>query len=202
MSKQNPKVCVDARTSLLQCGPVHGLAGGEPFSLGAVAPGEMALFDSFANEQMQISGTPIDYWFVNAAETVRDPLYGEPTEKRVFEGPYRITAWFSAPHSTPSAQEEGIVRFFDSSCWAARKNLEDSNLPRPREGDVLHVWDTPFMELYSTMDNSPPPGAGMYFNVIKVEPDGFVFDTANFVGYRFDLKRRTEFTPERRLNRP
>jgi hypothetical protein len=80
--------------------------------------------------------------------------------------------------------------------------VEEAVAPVPSEGDVLQAWNIPFYQKYSTAEQEPLPTAGYYFNVVDVDTDGQLFDNPTFVGFKLKLNRRTEFTPERRLNRP
>ena len=178
---------------------VSPLKDGESFTVGQ--PQELALFDSVAQEQIEISGTSIDYWSINSPDSERDVLYGEPKVRR-FAGPYRFKVNFTAPSQTPQVREEGLTSTWDASAWVPRKSFEDAHAPIPSEGDVLHSWDLPIYEAMSTMEQRSLPGAGYYFDVMTAEPESYIADTPNFVGYKLTLKRRAEFTPERRLVRP
>jgi hypothetical protein len=81
--------------------------------------------------------------------------------------------------------------------------VEDADAGVPGEGDVIKSWNIPFYALYGLGDRpEAPPDAGYYFNVIDVDTDGQIFDNPSFVGYKLQLRRRTEFTPERRIKRP
>jgi len=187
-----------------------GLAA--PGVVGVVAPmkeGEMLrysdterlLFDGYAVEQARISGAPVDYWSINATDTKKDPLYAEPIE-RVFDGPFRVFGIFLSADQTPVFTEEGLAATFDTSVMLPRKALEDAGVPSPSHGDVVHVWDLPLYIALSTPEAKPLPGAGYYFDVLNANPDGYIIDSPTFVRWNLQLKRRTTFTPERRLKRP
>jgi hypothetical protein len=158
---------------------------------------ERFLFDLWATEHTGIGGTPLDFWSLDIVNTRRDPLYDEPIE-RAWNGPYRIQGWASMPDTAPSTGEEGFRSRFTAQCWMPRKALEDARAPVPSEGDVVRLWNTPYFAAVS-VDNEPVDDAGYFFDVINVDEDGHLFDQPGFVGFKIDLVRRTEFTPERRL---
>lgn len=174
---------------------------GKPLSFSDLSPNEKALFDDYATEQTQDSGTPIDYWIINAVDTIKDPLYAEPIERK-FLGPFRMMAVFRAPDQNVTTPEEGIQATFDTTCMIPRATFEALNTPTPGPGDVLHVWNLPIYVSQSTVEPNPLPGAGYYFDVMKADPDGYALDSPTFVRWSLPLKRRTIFTPERRLVRP
>lgn len=177
---------------------VSPLKEGEDFRL---SDGEKLLFEGYAGEQTHISGVPVDYWTVNAVDTVRDPLYAEPIERK-FVGPFRLFAIFQAPDQTVNTQEEGLLATFTASCSIPRKSFEEAGAPAPGPGDVLNVWNLPFYVAQSTVEANPLAGAGYYFDVMQANPDGYINDSPTFVRWVLPLKRRTAFTPERRLQRP
>lgn len=175
------------------------MKSGEPLRFDG--SGEQALFDSYAQEQVNISGTSVDYWAIDVHGSKKDPLYGEPTE-RAFAGPFKLIGAFSAPSVDPTMEEFGLNGKWAADIWIARKTFEDANAPIPTEGDVLRTWNIPYYLQTSTMEWKPVPGSGYFFNVIQLQPDGYVGDSPIFVGYKMRLERRAEFTPERRLKRP
>jgi hypothetical protein len=160
---------------------------------------EHDLFDSIAQEHVRILGTDVDYWSHEIEKAKRDPLYDEPV-KRVFKGPFRIKGYVSWPDSVPEARMEGLRSTFNAEAWIARKELEDAGVKAPpSESDVLRIWKTPFFDQNSVNLDSKLTGGGYYFDIIDVDDDGHLFDSSTFVGFKLTLKRRTEFTPERRI---
>ena len=158
---------------------------------------EHDLFDSIAQEHVNIAGTDIDYFSHAVGKSTRDPLYDEPI-KRVFEGPFRIKAYVAWPDTTPEVRMEGWRTVVNAEAWISRKEIEDGHCPTPSETDVLRIWNIPFYTDWS-VDGDAVPNAGYFFDVLNVNDDGHLFDSAQFVGFRLTLKRRTEFTPERRI---
>ena len=162
---------------------------------------ELGLMDSYANEQFSIAGTPVDYYSIDVLGSKKDPLYGEP-EERAFKGPYRYTAMFSYAETIPEVREEGLTQRVTPVIYIPRKMIEDAKAPIPSESDVIHAWKIPFYSQYSNATPTPPPDAGYYFSVTDVDTNGYLFDSPSFVGYKCQLRRRSEFTPERRIKRP
>jgi len=160
---------------------------------------EHDLFDSIAQEHVNILGTDIDFWTHEVSKGTRDPLYDEPIG-RVYVGPFRVKGYVSWPDSVPEARQEGGRTSFGAEVWIARKSIEDIRAPQPNESDVLRIWNTPFFNEWA-VDNAPSgqPNTGYFFDIIDVDDDGHLFDSPTFVGFKLSIKRRTEFTPERRI---
>lgn len=177
---------------------VSAMKPGEPFRM---TDSERSLYDGTATEQAQIAGTPIDYWLIDPLGSEQDALYGEPV-KRFFEGPYRFYGIFQAPSVNDYAAEEGLSTIFEGSASIPRKFFEDARAGHPGPGDVLRVWDLPMYLAMSTPEAEAIKTSGYFFDILNVNPDGYVKDTPTFVRYSLRLKRRTTFTPERRLRRP
>jgi hypothetical protein len=159
---------------------------------------EHDLFDSIAQEHVNIHGTDIDYWSHTVDSDSRDPLYDEAIE-RVYKGPFRLKGYVSWPDSVPEARFEGERTTFGAEMWIARKTIEDVRAPSPNETDVVRIWNTPFFNAWAVDTQDVGPNAGYFFDVIDVDDDGHLFDSPQFVGFKLSIKRRTEFTPERRI---
>jgi hypothetical protein len=161
---------------------------------------ELFLFDIVAQEPINISGTECLLYTRNNAKSKVDPLYSEPAAV-VFDGPYKIIVNIEWPESTPEAGEEGLVTRWPSGAWIPRKSVEEVKARAPREGDVLHFWQLPYFDqMASQFDNTP--NAGYFFDIIKVNDDGHVFDSPAFVAFRCNLKRRSSFGPEQNIGVP
>jgi hypothetical protein len=158
---------------------------------------EHDLFDSIAQEHVNIAGTDIDFYSHNVAGSKRDALYDEPVE-RVYGGPFRVKGYVVWPDTTPDVRMEGWRTIVNAEAWIARKEIEDKRCPAPSETDVLRFWNTPFFNDWA-VDGEDVPNAGYYFDILNVNDDGHLFDSPQFVGFKMILKRRTEFTPERRI---
>jgi hypothetical protein len=162
---------------------------------------EKAFFDSIAQEQIDIAGTVADFFSQQVEQSTRDPLYDEPTE-RVWSQPYRIKVWVAWPQSAPVVGEHGFKFEFTGQAWIPRKTLEDANAPAPFEGDVLRFWKLPFFDDFGVARDKRLTNKGWFFDVTNSDPDGHINDTATFVGFKLDLKRRSEFGAERRILPP
>lgn len=155
---------------------------------------ELEYFSGIASELNELAGDEVNYYAMNQPGYKIDPLYGEPAERSI-DGPFRVPAWFQWPNDEPQATEQGFGREFDCMCVIARETLDNKNLPYPSEADIIEAWRTPYHDANSM-------GKGMFFDVIKVNNDGHVNDTASFVQFKLYLKRRTDFSAERRITPP
>lgn len=159
---------------------------------------EHALFDSIAQEHVQILGTDIDYFSHQVGDSTRDALYDEPV-KRAYQGPFRLKGYIAWPDSQPEVRMEGWRTTFSAEAWIPRKDFEDGHCPDPSETDVLRIWKIPYYDKNWSVDGDNVPNSGYFFDILNVNDDGHLFTSPTFVGYRLVLKRRTEFTPERRV---
>lgn len=158
------------------------------------------LFSFWAQEHTTALGTTIDYFFQDREGAILDPLYNEP-EKRAWDGPYKLKAWVKWPEQVLEPREEGARFTWTANLWIPRLSLEEAEIERmPEEGDVVRVWKIPFFdELSMGVDRPDIPGAGYFFDILQTQEQGHALDNPNFTGFKFDMKRRSEFTPERRL---
>jgi len=153
----------------------------------------------WAQEQVQGGGTTVDYWGEDLQGSTLDPVYNEPSERNWF-GPYRFKAFVEFPPQTFEVREEGNAISWEAMMWIPRRAVEDAEMPAsPKEGDVVRIWQIPHFDNFSQGADTNIPGAGYYFDVIGVEEDGHVHDNAEFTGFSCTIKRRTWFTPERRV---
>lgn len=152
-----------------------------------------------AQEQAEIAGTSIHYWVQDRVNTKLDPLYNEPIE-RVWVGPYQIKVAVKWPDDTFEVREDGARKLWTAQVTIPRITMEKVQMVSvPEEGDVLRIWDLPFFEAVAQGVNRDTPKAGFYFDVIRAAPDGVPLSNGLFTRYILDIKRRTEFVPERRL---
>lgn len=176
---------------LRKCGPQQ--CG--PFALDGR---DAAMYDHFAQEHTESSGTEVLFWHQNLEESIRDPLYDEPIE-REWLGPYKLKAWVEYIAGDPQMTENGMTVRWQGTMWVARKTLEDGGIPAPLEGDVIKYWDNKFFTEHGVNAEEGVHG-GYFFDVINVDDIGHVQDSGYFVGLTVTILRRTEFTPERRLD--
>ena len=159
--------------------------------------GELYLHDLWAQEHVRIMGTEFELFHLDLEESSVDPVYNEPTD-RVFQGSFKMHGFFEFPPGVPEMTEQGSHVDWESSLWIARKEIEDKNAPTPAEDDIIRIWNTPFFQKYGVFEQEIH-GASYFFDVTVVDEDGHMFDRPSFVGVKLTLKRRTEYTPERRL---
>jgi hypothetical protein len=158
---------------------------------------EIALFDSVAQDVSKICATDIELFWLDLKKTTKDPFYDEAVERK-FKGPFKIKAYVSYPAQAPNPSKDGNILTWDCTAWIARKDLEVAGAQPPNPGDVIRIWNTKFYNNEAVFDEKVPD-SGFFFNVENVNPDGHIHDTPSFVGFKLTLKRRTDFTPERRI---
>ena len=159
---------------------------------------ELGIFDSIATEVNDIVDCTADFYALNESATIRDPVYDESIQ-RVFDGPFKVNVWVGYPEQTPQMTPAGTVMIFNCALWVARKHIEDANAPAPKQGDVFHFWKLPVWLKEGNFDETVP-NSGFAFNVLNSNPDGVMFDSPSFVGFRCTMRRVSDFTPERRID--
>lgn len=165
-----------------------------------VSIAEKYLFDKITHEHVKIAGTDISFYSRDMIDTTVDPLYGETVEP-VWKGPYEIVGYAQWPDPAIEMRQEGFRGVYKLTAWIPRTEFELANAPLPNEGDVLAFWNTPFFTKGGVLGEDVPNS--LYaFNIVDVDDDGHMFDNPYFVGFKFDLERNTEFTPERRITPP
>lgn len=174
--------------------PTQAQPGKPEFALDS---SESFLFDMVAEEHTSIPGTTIEYFSLDKKGSTKDPLYSE-AEEREFRGPYALKAHVTYPERGLLAQADGLIARWDCTAWIARKSFETAQCPIPHAGDVIRIWNTPFFNKEGVINESVPD-SGLFFNILIVHHDGHLFDTPEFVGFKLTLRRRTDFTPERRI---
>lgn len=170
------------------------------YGLANASAGEKLLFDSLAQEKVNFGGTPMEFYSLDRRLTKVDYLYGESTDKH-WRGPYHFKAQFVWPDPTPEQREEGYRNTLSTQCWVSRKSFDDLKVPAPDRGDIIRVWNIPFINNQG-VDSEGTPNAGYYFNVVNVADDAHMFDNPDFSMFRFDIRRYSESVPERRIFPP
>lgn len=160
---------------------------------------EIATFDHFVVERTRAHGTKLDYWHQDLKRTKRDALYDEPID-RVWAGPYKIYGYVEYAPGQPEMREEGMRVTWTGNIWIPRAELELVKAPPPLEGDIIRYWRIPFFAEHGVnSEESAVDTAGYFFDVVNSDDDGHIADAEAFVGFKLEVRRRTEFTPERRL---
>ncbi len=160
---------------------------------------ELYLYDLYAEESVKASGTYCELFIRDYENSKVDALYAEPSET-AWEGPFAITIHVEWPEFTPEATEDGLRALAPSGAWIPRKTIEDCGSRPPREGDIIRFWKLPYFDNKAGR-YQPAAKVGFYFDIIQVNDDGHVHDDASFVGFRCDLKRRTNSPPEINFNK-
>jgi hypothetical protein len=162
--------------------------------------GEKAVFDSVASEKTIKHGTSFDYYHMDRMATEVDPLYGEATEK-IWVGPYKLIGHLEWPTPKPETREEGFRVTHVASAWIARTQFEEAGLKLPDRGDVVRVWNIPYFDELA-VTNEDESHKGYFFNVVNIVNDGHMLDNPDFSGYKLEIRRYSEFNPERRVFSP
>lgn len=158
---------------------------------------ELDMFDSINADLVELAGTEVNFYAYDPTSKENkkdiDPLYGEPTERKIL-GPFRLHAIIKYPEHEPTVGEEGFGREWDGEAVFSRWHLDKAHAPYPSEGDIVELWRTPFHDQWSL-------GKGMYFDVIRVKPDGHLNGMPAFTQFRCTLKRRSQYAPERKIKK-
>jgi hypothetical protein len=112
-----------------------------------------------------------------------NPDDGEPDLEMVV-----IMEYQEMDNRTPMVREEGFHAEFDAIMHLAyyewvdgiKDTLIDGRLPK--EGDVIYVFN-------------------LWWDVVRVGSGGNIADSTEITGYKFELRKRTKFTPDRKVKR-
>lgn len=171
------------------------------------------------SERIGQTGTDIEYYSLNRGVNV-DPVYGEPTNDPVWGGSVSTQrgrpqqhklSWDFCPDisngelplqlvgsieytefddKTPMVRPEGQIIEYDAILSISIDEWEcalENHLSACIKGRVPKVGDVVF-------------GFMEWWDVKKPGRSGSILGTASTVGYRFELKKRSQFTPDRKLN--
>lgn len=188
--------CISPVSSPTTCEPCEGL-----FDLSKAAMFERGLYDTYSREQSAIiAGGEADLYVRDRGRSLKDPLYGEPT-RAVWVGPYRLKVYLQNPIPMPMTVPQGFRNEWNGEIWVPRTEIELKGVRPPDNGDVLQMWKIPFYDALA-VDYANSPKAGFYFDVESVHADAIAAMAPIFLGFKLTLKRRSEFTPERRVLPP
>lgn len=168
-------------------------------------------------ERIELSGPTAEYYSLNRGKNV-DPLYGEPNNDPLYGGssargtpqtsekswnfypnPDAVPAqpaltfpvafeYQASDNRQPMVREEGFHVEHDAIMYLSRNHWEDAISDTdidgrvPKEGDVVYCFNE-------------------WWDVVRKGTGGNVLDTAVYVGWKFELRKRTKFTPDRKVDR-
>lgn len=168
---------------------------------------------SLEEERIELVGPPCEYYSLNRGKNV-DALYGEPTNDPLYGGSaargtpsISTQAWNFYPDTgagqetvtfpcaieyqesdnrTPMVRPEGFLHEYDAIVAISRNHWECAwegtiiSGREPKEGDVLYLF-------------------GEWWDVVKAGRSGYVLDSPEYVGFKLELKKRTQYTPDRKV---
>lgn len=181
---------------------------------------DAAYFRQIEAEKYNLSGLVAEYYSLNRGVNV-DPLYNEPDNDPLYGGDNPTRSPIGTPQTSslswnfspdilggdspllipcgveyvefenrqPSVRPEGkiveydaIMRFASLSWECEIEKLDVAELVgrTPKEGDVVYVFEE-------------------WWDVVKAGRAGNVLGTSVTVGYSLELKKRTQFTPDRKI---
>jgi hypothetical protein len=168
-------------------------------------------------ERIKLVGPTAEYFSLNRGKNV-DALYGEPDNDPLYGGSSAAgtpqmdeKSWnfYPNPYATPTEEsltfsvafeyqesenrqpavrDEGFYADYDAIMFLAKTAWEDAIADTridgriPKEGDVVYCFNE-------------------WWDVVRVGSGGNIADTATFVGWKFELRKRTKFTPDRKVDR-
>ena len=174
---------------------------------------EETILREYEEERIEIVGPLLEYYSLNRGKNV-DALYGEPTNDPLYGGSssrgapsISKDAWNFYPdpdegqdlltmpcaieyqqmdNRQPNVREYGIEWEYDAILYIARnaweRAIEGTGIEGrvPKEGDVIYVHNE-------------------WWDISKVGAGGNILDTPVPVGFKAELRKRTKFTPERKV---
>jgi len=161
---------------------------------------EQTFYDQVNVEVLTLAGTDnlILWTFTKPTSMAEiDCLYGEPiVDANGPVGtnyyPFEVLGLFQKPVRTSDGTPHGLDITRDGVIYFSRKNLEDKNVPATSEGDRVKEGDV--FELFSNI-----PDKRWFFELKKVERDGWENDSDVWTQYICDFVRHDSFIPERKL---
>lgn len=163
--------------------------------MGRVLDGsEVSIHDIVISDYKEAGGDEINYYSTDKQASTVDPVYGEYSDRHI-DGPWNLPAIFKWPQQNPAVGDAGYTVEFDGKCYISRFHFEDKNAPYPIENDVIEAWRTPYHDEDSM-------GKGLFFDIIQVNNKGHINDSAVFVEFELILKRRPQYSAERRIIKP
>lgn len=169
---------------------------------------------SLEEERNELVSPLCEYYSLNLGINV-DPLNNEPVNDPLFggssprgsdsrsnkswnfypdlsKGQSKITfpcaiEYMESENRTPSIRPEGFIYEYDAIVGIARNHWETalSSTPissrKPKEGDVIYLFNE-------------------WWDIVKAGKGGYVLDSTEYVGFKLELKKKTQFTPDRKVS--
>ena len=182
---------------------------------------DLAYYRSLEAERINQSGATVEYYSLNRGTHV-DALYGEPTNDPLYggeadlgDGQKHEESWNFCPDVADGDDT------LTMPCTFEYQEADNRNpMVRP-EGKIVEYdavmtiawdhWECYLVDLGETvaciLGRTPKEGDVCYcfeewWDVVKVGKSGYVMGTSYAVGYRFELKARDSFTPDRKVDIP
>lgn len=182
----------------------------------AVGAQDADYFKQLEMERIKLYGTECEYYSLNRGANV-DPLYGEPDNDPLYGG--------SSPLGTPQTHdlswdfcpdvaggEEPLI----VPCAFEYTEYDNRNYMVRPEGGVVEYdaimtisvlqWECLLSETEIACLTGRVPKKGdvvfcfeEWWDVVKPGRSGNVLGTPVYTGYKFDLKKRSQFTPDRKV---
>lgn len=164
-------------------------------------------------ERYSLVAPDCEYYSLRRGRNV-DPLYGEPVNDPLYGGssdrgtPSRSNeSWYFYPNVSdgdsllvfqasivyeqmdnrqPGVREEGETIEYDALVYFSRNawecaikgtSIEDE---APKEGDVMYLYEE-------------------WWDITKVGKGGYILNSTEHVGFKAEVRKRTQFTPERKV---
>lgn len=145
---------------------------------------DQAIARKYERERFDLVGVEATYYSLNRDKNNVDPLYNEPCVWNFEKFCLKVHVQFEEKDDKEaSTRDEGIETMFDGIVhMAVLEWTEKSPVGRrPKEGDVINAHET-------------------FFDVVLGASGGKVVDLPDFVGFKLNLKRRSKFIPERKVD--
>lgn len=148
---------------------------------------ETPFFDGLAKEEAERFGTVVKLILFDKEASTVDPIYDEPTQTVVRTAMVPAIIVEPIPTDTYEAREEGGKLDKDTAIHFARAHLEET---LDTAGVVLGLSDIPEGSIVEIF--------GLQWDVLQTNRLGFLGNAQKWMRVECNLKRRTEFYPERR----
>jgi hypothetical protein len=122
-----------------------------------------------------------------------DPVYGSPVESEEFSSHDEPVITLGYVEFNPEGDivetpmDFGLRVTQEARMTTPYLHYRANDIDPPKRGDLVEFWGDSWEEF------------GVFYDVTKVVPDGYVNSSSYFVQYKMELRRREDYLPERRL---